>query len=399
MLVLAIALGAVLGGVARWLVPESVRDLVVDLALDPLFGLWTRTLNALAAPVIFFMVMTTMINMRKIDERGGSRYRTIAHYFALSFVMGIVGVLAGFAVFRPAFMPEHFNTEHAREIIRGVSSLVPEHIVEPFTTSNTPQLLIIALALGNAIIVLGDRTQALTRVVRQANMVSSLVTRWVSALVPLFACLLVAFEVWHGEAYLLAQIWRPLLLSFVVAVACMLFEVLRTSARLKISPRKMLRKLWPPFRVAVRTGSLEDAYGEAEHSCVHGLGIDKTLTNVALPQGLVLYMPASIMGTLVFTVFSAHMHDVTTSIMWFVVAVVLDVLLFVATPPVPGANLLAFITLFQQLGIPQDAFLDAMIFDIMCGIVANAANQAMLQVTFAEQADRMGMLDHKCLRR
>jgi hypothetical protein len=69
------------------------------------------------------------------------------------------------------------------------------------------------------------------------------------------------------------------------------------------------------------------------------------------------------------------------------------VVVFVATPPVPGANLLAYVVLFTALGIPEDALLDAMTFDIVFGIFAGAANQAMLQLEMVYQAARFGLID------
>ena len=84
---------------------------------------------------------------------------------------------------------------------------------------------------------------------------------------------------------------------------------------------------------------------------------------------------------------------------WYVTAVVLSVVLFVATPPVPGANLLAYIALFAQAGIPADALICAMIFDVFFGIFANAANQSLLQLDLVLQADRIGLLNRKALTR
>ena len=74
------------------------------------------------------------------------------------------------------------------------------------------------------------------------------------------------------------------------------------------------------------------------------------------------------------------------------------VVVFVATPPVPGANLLAYVVLFATLGIPSEALMDAMIFDIIFGILAGAANQAMLQLELITSADHFGLLDYDLLR-
>ena len=70
-----------------------------------------------------------------------------------------------------------------------------------------------------------------------------------------------------------------------------------------------------------------------------------------------------------------------------------------ASPPVPGANLLAYAAMFSWFGIPNDAFLDAMLFDIVFGFLASAQNITMLQMETALQARRLGLLDTEILRR
>ncbi|MBQ1331378.1 MAG: hypothetical protein IIY36_00485, partial [Lachnospiraceae bacterium] len=110
-------------------------------------------------------------------------------------------------------------------------------------------------------------------------------------------------------------------------------------------------------------------------------------------------MPVNVIGTLMFTMYSAAKYSLAISPGWLIIAVVLSVVLFVATPPVPGANLLAYIIIFGQLGIPGKALIDAMIFDILFGIFASAANQTVLQMDLIIQADKIGLLDLKKLRK
>ena len=54
--------------------------------------------------------------------------------------------------------------------------------------------------------------------------------------------------------------------------------------------------------------------------------------------------------------------------------------------------------IFAQLHIPSAALIDAMIFDILFGIVAAAANESLLQMELILQADRLGLLDLDRLR-
>ena len=136
-----------------------------------------------------------------------------------------------------------------------------------------------------------------------------------------------------------------------------------------------------------------------EQTTIRGLGIERHFATVSLPYGLILCMPVNVIGTLMFTMYSAAKYSLSISPGWLIVAVVLSVVLFVATPPVPGANLLAYIIIFGQLGIPGKALIDAMIFDILFGIFASAANQTVLQMDLIIQADKIGLLDLKKLRK
>lgn len=397
LLVAAIVLGMGVGFAMDAILPKGIQSLVATVG-SPLFNLWVQTLNALAAPVIFFTATTTLLNMRRVEEQGGSQGEVTSRYFIYSFALGALAVACAAMVYRLGARAGWITDEQAGGLVSGITQIIPKNLVDPFVTSNTHQLLLLAFVVGSALITLGDRAKEVVSLVQQVNLMNAVITQRISTLVPVVTAILAALEILNGQRSIIAQLWRPLLLGFVVASAWFLFELVMTSRQYDVSLRALVRKLRAPFVTALRTGSLDDSYEDTERSCVEGLGIEKSLVEVALPQGLVLYMPASIMGTLVFTVFAARENGLETTVAWYVMAIVLDVLLFVATPPVPGANLLAFITLFNVLGIPDDVFLDAMIFDILYGVYANAANQTLLQLEMLRQSGRMGLLNRKVLR-
>ena len=398
-LLMGLGIGVIVGVVGGLVLSATSRQAIILAVFNPLFNTWIRALNALAAPVVFLMTITTMLDMRKVDERGGSWWQMTVLYFGISFAVAAVTVLVSHASLRLSVVHEEVGVQRFSDLLDGVTRFIPEHILEPFVTSNTPQLLFLAAVLANALIALDSQTSELQRVVRQCNVVASLVTKWVSGFVPFVSATFLALEIWNGRVELLLTLWKPLLLASALCSLCLAAGVVLTCIRYEIKPKELARKLWPAFRHTAQTGSLDASYGVAEYSCVHDLGIDKTFTDVALPQGLVLFMPASIMGTLAVTVFSAREYGVDATFTWYLTAIVLDVLLFVATPPVPGANLLAYIALYQVLGIPADAFLDAMIFDIVFGLLATAANQTLLQLEMMHQADRIGLIDRLQLRK
>ena len=230
-------------------------------------------------------------------------------------------------------------------------------------------------------------------------MVGLKLAEWVSLFVPLFAGLFLCLEIINGKIVTLRDIYQPLVLSVIAALLMMFFAICYVALRLKASPLTIGRKVEKPFFTAMKTGSLDASFEHTKYSCIHLLGIDKGYTNISLPQGLVLYMPVSAIGTLIFTIYSAHIYNVEIDGFWIATAIIFAVVLFVATPPVPGANLLAYVVFFNWLKIPQEALMDAMIFDIVFGILAGAGNQLLLQIELILQANNIGILNRKLLQK
>lgn len=397
-LALAVAIGVSLGMVGRWIMPVPVKEFLVNGVLVPVYDMWNRLLNAISGPIIFLTVITTMLNMRRIEEKGGSGIRVVIRYFALS----ILTVVIATAIVLPLHpLPAGDELPVPVVIVRlfdGVLSTVPNNISEPFESSNTSQLLFLAFALGYLLIKLGNRMSLITKVIREANVGGLQVAEWVSYTVAFFVGFFLCMELLQGETDMLRGIWLPLCPSIIVSAVVLCIVVLGTASYMRVSPLLLVKKIKKPFVIALRTGSLNESFSEVELSCTRYLGIDDGYTKEALPQGLVLYMPISAVGTIIFTVYTAQQNGVSANLTWYIMAVVMAVVVFVATPPVPGANLLAYVVLFATLGIPESALLDAMIFDVVFGIVAGAGNQAMLQLEMLVQASGIGLLNQDRLK-
>lgn len=398
-LMIAILAGVLFGLIGNLVISDTLQASITNLIMVPIYDVWNRILNVLSGPVIFFMTITTVLNTRKIRDRGADSRGVIARYFIFSIIFSLIAILVAAGLFRPEMYGAEMNRELAKGLFGQVLKFVPGEFFSPFMESNTPQLLVMALVLGNALNVIGDQASRLASVIKQINMIGLLLAEWVSRLVPYFVFFLIALEIWERRTGLLVGIWQYLILSVVVSLAIMVYVILVTGARKKVQPRLLVKKIWKPFIVTLRTGSLNESFGISEQCCIRKLGINREYTIVSLPQGLVLYMPVSMIGTIIFTVFAAHYYDIHVSVVWYVMAAILTVVLFVATPPVPGANLLAYTVIFVQLGIPAEALIDAMIFDIIFGLFASAANQAMLQLELVEQADKIGLLNRSLLQK
>lgn len=392
-ILIALLAGLAFGFAGMALFPLSVQQQLTDDLFSPLYDFWSRVLNALAGPIIFFMALTTMLNTRQLTKQGGKVGRVLFRYFALSFLVAAISMVAAVPLFSLRDAGPLMTHSIPQQMLDSFLQFVPQNIVEPFSTANTPQLLVLAFLLGAALIALSGRVDTLKSMVRQVNILGLQLSRWLSLLVPFFVGIFLCLEIWTGRTATLTGMWKPLVISAALSALVFVLFTLYFSLRLHLSPLVCWRKVLPPVVTALKTGTLDTAFQEAESVCSSALGIDRTYIKSCLPQGLVLYMPISGIGTLIFTLFAALTFQVEIDAYWYLLTMILAVMLFVATPPVPGINILAYAALFTTLGIPAEALIDAMIFDILFGILAGAGNLGMLEIETALQANRLGLLN------
>ncbi|HAM14959.1 MAG TPA: hypothetical protein DCP91_03695 [Eggerthellaceae bacterium] len=398
-IIIAIAVGALIGIIGNVFIPDSAQEAFSETVLHPIADMWVRLLQAVSGPIIFLTALTATFGTKRIADFGGSRVSTVVRYFAISALVSVFSIACSLPFFPLDIAATEANRQVVSNTLDGILQIVPGNLVEPFSSANTPQLLLIAIATGYVLATIEPQISGLKSLVQQLNVLGLTVANYTCALVPFFVGLLLCLKIWTHDIDLLGAIWVPLVLSAVLSGVVVLAALLVTSARMRVNPMLLARKLKDPFVDALKRGTLDfTTVDDLATSCKQLLGINREFSRAILPQGLFLYMPTSTVGICVFVLFAAYTQQLEIDQAWVISAAVLAVIMAVATPPVTGANLLSFVMVFTYLAIPNDAFLDVMVFDIVFGVLCIATDQAMLQIETINQAERMGFLDAKTLR-
>ena len=398
-LLIAAILGLITGLLIEAVLPEQDADTAAAM-VQPMFqNLLYRILNLISGPVIFFMVLSTVTSVGRNTTKGADHRKAVGRYFALSFLLAVPVTAIAVLLFH---IPVHLDTLGSStldDIVRGLFLFIPEDIISPFITAETPQLILAAFIIGAAMNALSNQVPVLTRVVQQINVVCLHITDWISKLIPVFIFIFIVLELNSDQRLTFFHIWIPLLLAVACAAVTMAAALAGTSIRKKVPFRKLVKKVWPPFLMALKTGSLSESYGLAEKSCRSELGIEKEFTQISLSHGLVLYMPGGIMAVIIFTIYAVNYSDCKVSMIWLGFLILLSVVLTVAAPPVPGVSMLVYIAVFDELGIESPMLIPALVFDVVFGILAGAMNQLMLQIEMVHHADKVGLLNRNVLRK
>lgn len=397
-LLVALILGTAIGLLGRFLLPETIRAVAQERILDPIRYVFFRILNAAAGPVMFLSLLAAICGGGSMAAMNKSGRRLIVRFLLLSTVMAVIAAALALLLMRPGFSAFSLDGTRFQSALDFFLQIVPGDILTPFIEGDTPQLILLAILLGNALLALGSRVDGFVSLVEQMNSIALLIAEWVSRLTPFFVTALLILGIWSSSLRRAIGIWKPLLLFVLLSAALLFIRLLIVSRKEEVPVKKLAVKLKSSFLVAFKNASVDTAYGINRLCCLRRLGINQKLVDFGLPLGLVIYMPAGTVAAMILTIYAAQMWGVTLSFLWLIMALFMTVTLLAATPPVAGVGLLTYAVMFTRLGIPTDALTTAMVVDILFGFGVSAVNQAMLQLELVLEADRLSELNRSILR-
>ena len=398
-LLISVALGLLLGVAGEYVLPDATQTAILETVLAPIQQVFFRLLNAVAGPVIFLSVLSAICSVGSMAELGKSGRGMIRRFLLMSVLAALIAAAVSELFFRPEFSITRLDGTQFNGVLDFFLQFVPPDVLTPFITGDSPQLIIVSLILGYALLAAGNQAGGLVGIVEQANTVALILAEWISRITPFFVSLLLILGLWSGSLGPMLGLWKPLLVFLAVAVVFLLQRMLTVSNRHKVSLRKLWEKMKESFMIAFRNASVDTSYGANQVCCERRLGIGSRLVGFGLPLGLVIYMPAMTVAYMAFTVYIAQAMELAVSPLWYIMAMLLNVTLLAATPPVAGVGLLTFAVLFSRLGISHEALVVGMVADILFAFAVAPLDQAMLQVELVLEAGRQGELNTAALQK
>ena len=395
-LLLSVFMGISGGGLLElFLSSEALNNLLY--LLNPVVNMFYRLLNAAAGPIIFLTVAAAILSLGSMMAMRQSGLRLLRRFLVLSTVITVCSMVLLLPFFRVDNFHAMVHIETVSALLEMLFGVVPNDVITPFINGDSPALIFLAVAIGYALLVGGSGADHLVKIVDQADATGLLLADWISAFSPWFIVVLLIAGITNHSLMEIVAIWKPLL-AFVILCGVMLAsKLLYVGGMTGTSPVKLARKLKESFFIAFLSGSVNDAYGANQNCCHNHLGIPRKLTDIGLPIGLLVYMPAGTVAILVYTLHAASYYHVAVSVEWYARAVFLAVMLQAAGPPLPGVDLLSYAAIFNTLGIPDAALTGVVVADILFGFLVAAVDQAMLQLELVMEAKRQGQLNENIL--
>ncbi|TYP85906.1 dicarboxylate/amino acid:cation symporter [Blastococcus xanthinilyticus] len=401
---LALVLGVVLGLVARDMGPVGPEDPNwLTSTLQTIGATFVTLLKALVPPLIVTAVIVSIANLKQVSNAARLAGQTLL-WFAIT---ALIAVSIGIGLGLLTDPGRNSSVDAAAAEYDGttggwwdfLTGLVPGNILglqgsaEGALSFNVLQLIVISVAIGVAVLKVGEAAEPFLAVVRSALAIVQKVLWWVILLAPLGTVGLI------GNA-VASYGWESLgsLGAFAGAVyaglALVLFVVYPVLLKLHgLSPLRWFAGAWPAIQLAFVSRSSIGTLPVTERVTEQSLGVPRSYASFAVPFGATTKMDgcAAIYPALA-AIFVAGFFDVDLSITDYLLIALVSVVGSAATAGVTGAVVMLTLTL-STLGLPLagvglllavDPILD------MGRTAVNVAGQALVPTIVAK---REGILD------
>ena len=346
-LIWAIIMG-VIGGLICQRLPDNTRSFMVDSLAEPIGSVVLALIAGISGPVIFLSLITSITSLGSVSKLTDLGFKIMWRFIKCTlFIIAIsiaVSLLfySAFGVGTIQFSPE--------QLVSMLLKLVPTNIVAPFLNNDTPQLVILGLLMGTALLFLEDRVANLTASLRSLQEWSSSVMRLVSVLTPAipFLSLFTAFA--DGKASVLLDGWE-FVVGVVVALAiCCLFKLVKVSLRCKLSIPVLLKKTLPMASLAFSAGSENATLSKQIEHSRSKLGINQAFSDFWIPMSHAMFKPRTTIHLVIppFLIAKAMGMPISRSFLLVLILTVLE--LSIASSGITAA----WTILFAALGLPLE---------------------------------------------
>lgn len=326
--------------------------------IKPFGTIFLNLIKFIVVPVVLFSIMSGIISMQDIRKVGSIGIKTIVYYLcttACAITIGLAGANL-FKGFFPVLSTTDLEYEAAEQtpFMDTIVNIFPSNFITPMSDANMLQVIVMALLIGFAIILVGDRAKEVVTGVEKLNLVFMKCMDMIIKLSPVGVfCLLCPVVAVNGPAVLgsLAMVLLAAYICYIVHAAAVYSLTVRTLGGL--NPVKFFKEMLPAIMFAFSSASSVGTL-PINMECVERLGASKEVTSFVLPLGATINMDGTAIYQGVCSIFIASCFGIDLDFGQMVTIVLTATLASIGTAGVPGAGMIMLAMVLQSVGLPVE---------------------------------------------
>ena len=388
-----IIIGIVIGIIIGLVSPAAAKF------ISPLGDIFLRMLKMLIVPLVFFSITSGICKMGDVKQLRNVGLRYVLWIVISAVFAATVGMVAALIVQLGKGTTDFLAGAEAAEaasysFIDNVVSWFPTNIVESMVNANLLQIIVFSLFLGIALLALGEKAAALTKVIDQASVTMLKITEYVIAFSPFGIMSLMATLVNTVSGAAMVEVIKFIVLDNVVGLILLVLFPLIIKIFAKLPPMRFMKKISTPILVAVSTCSSAATLPVSIDTCEKKLGIPENIYGFTLPLGNTCGMVGFAMFLGMACVFASNLYGFPITVGSMINFIFLGLILSIGAAGVKGAGVVMSGVLLSTLGMPLTLIpILAAIWPAIdpCHTTLNNVGDLVGTTIVARQLDRMDM--------
>ena len=408
MMFLALAMlvaGTVLGLVmVHTMSPEQAA--FIDLQIfDTIRTMFFRALGALIIPMIFFSVVTTIAGLSSLSDTGRLGGKAMRAYMTTTVMAIIVGFATAFLLL-PRKLPDavHNLAEgsaigETAEILgrETIINLIPKDLVAPIQDANVVQVMLVAVFIGVALGILGDKIQVVNKLIEDMTNLFQILVNMVAAVMPLVTL--------AATASLMINVGLPvipLLLQLIVAEAIavgvmwIIYSIQLGLAGLSPVP------FWRALPAYFRKSGLPNYSGAylpySMELCTRTFGVSPRVTSFTTSLGATINMDGACVHFVLCSVLFARLYGVALGPDMIITIALAVFILSMGDSAVQNSSIISMTSILTMMGVPTSALglilgVDAILDMFRCG--SNIIGDLSTTITIGKSEGEMDVEKYK----
>ena len=326
--------------------------------IKPVGDIFLNLLKFIVIPIVLLSIICGIISLTDIKQVWSIGIKTVLFYLLTTCIALIIGVFVA-SLFKGSFpVLETSNLEYtakeSKNIMQVIADFFPVNPIAPLLNANMLQIIVMALFIGFAIILTGEKAKPFISVLVSANDVFIEVMDMIIRFSPIGVfCLISPVVALNGP-----QILGSLAKIIGIAYLCYIIHCVLTYSTLatifaKVSPFEFFRGVAPASVLAFSTCSSVGTL-PVTIKCTQKLGAKKEIAAFTLPLGATINMDGTAIYQAVCTVFIASCYGINLTISQLATVVITATIASIGTAGVAGAGVVMLAMVLQAVGLPVE---------------------------------------------
>ena len=351
-----ILIALLLAILAGWLLGGHVD--IAKTYIKPFGTIFLNLIKFCVVPLVLFSIMAGVLSMNDVKKVGAAGVKTVVYYLLTTAGAITIGLCIGTA-FQGLF-PVLATTDLTYEAAASTSfmdtivGVFPSNFIAPMSSANMLQLIVMALLMGFAVLLLGEKASMIKEAVNQMNEVCMKCIEMVLKLSPLGVfCLLCPVVAENGPSIIgsLAMVLAAAYISYIIHMVVVYSLTVRTLGGM--SPLTFFKGMFPAMVFAFSSASSVGTL-PINLECSRKLGASDEISSFVLPLGATINMDGTAIYQGVCAIFIAACYGIQLTFPQMITIVVTATLASIGTAGVPGAGMVMLAMVLTAVGLPVD---------------------------------------------